>query len=225
MTPQKLAVQVAARRRKTITELQGAKREAQAKAGELYQRKQGQTTGAAQRQEERNLLDQNIPSLFPTPPDLADRMVALADIRQDNHVLEPSAGTGNIAAAIRRAGFDCQCIEINWSLAELLRKRGYSVNCADFLKTGGQFDRIVMNPPFENLQDVDHARHAFDLLRPGGRIVVIASESAFFRQTAKAVAFRAWLDGLGAEVERLPAGTFASSRTQVAARLVIIDKP
>jgi hypothetical protein len=33
------------------------------------------------------------PQLFPTPPGLADRMVALADIRPGQQVLEPSAGT------------------------------------------------------------------------------------------------------------------------------------
>jgi tRNA G10 N-methylase Trm11 len=37
-----------------------------------------------------------VPQLFPTPPELADRMVELADIRPGQQVLEPSAGTGRI---------------------------------------------------------------------------------------------------------------------------------
>jgi hypothetical protein len=43
------------------------------------------------------------PQLFPTPPDLAARVVALADIRPGQTVLEPSAGTGNLVRAIRDA--------------------------------------------------------------------------------------------------------------------------
>jgi hypothetical protein len=40
------------------------------------------------------------PQLFPTPPELAARMVEQADIQPGQRVLEPSVGTGNIAKAI-----------------------------------------------------------------------------------------------------------------------------
>lgn len=43
-----------------------------------------------------------VDQLFPTPPPLARRMVALADIRPEHFVLEPSAGTGNLLRAIGR---------------------------------------------------------------------------------------------------------------------------
>jgi phospholipid N-methyltransferase len=36
------------------------------------------------------------PQLFPTPPDIAARMVELTDLKPGQSVLEPSAGTGNI---------------------------------------------------------------------------------------------------------------------------------
>ena len=45
------------------------------------------------------------PQLFPTPPELADRMVALADIRPGQQVLEPSAGnpgTGHLVPEAQR---------------------------------------------------------------------------------------------------------------------------
>jgi len=44
---------------------------------------------------------------FPTPPELADRIVAMADLKPEHIVLEPSAGTGDLAAAILRARPDC----------------------------------------------------------------------------------------------------------------------
>ena len=43
------------------------------------------------------------PQLFPTPTELAARMVELAEIEDGQQVLEPSAGTGAIVDAIRSA--------------------------------------------------------------------------------------------------------------------------
>ena len=91
------------------------------------------------------------------------------------------------------------------------------------------YDRIVMNPPFSNNLDIQHVRHAYDLLRPGGRIVAIVGEGAFTRSGKTETEFRAWMDALGAEVEELPANTFKSSellsKTGANARMVVIDKP
>ena len=42
------------------------------------------------------------------------------------------------------------------------------------------YDRIIMNPPFSNRQDAEHVRHAYELLRPNGRIVAIMGEGVFF---------------------------------------------
>ena len=94
------------------------------------------------------------PQLFPTPPELADRMVALADIRPGLQVSEPSAGTVRIIGAIRRKahGYTITAVELNCDMAHRLR----TVDCvddtrqADFLECNGNlgtFDRIAMNPP------------------------------------------------------------------------------
>ncbi|WP_169747221.1 DUF3560 domain-containing protein, partial [Edaphobacter aggregans] len=96
-----------------------------------------------------------IPQLFPTPPELADRMVALADIQPGQQVLEPSAGTGKIIDAIRRNahGYAITAVELNCNLAHRLRTLGCvdDTHQADFLECNGNlgtFDRILMNPPF-----------------------------------------------------------------------------
>jgi len=62
-----------------------------------------------------------VPQLFPTPPELADRMVALADIRPGQRVLEPSAGTGRIIDAIRRTahGYAITAVELNCNMAQV----------------------------------------------------------------------------------------------------------
>jgi len=87
-----------------------------------------------------------------------------------------------------------------------------------------------MNPPFEKGQDIEHIRHAYELLAAGGRLVAIASEGPFFRSDAKSVAFREWLCGLDdAFDEVLPADTFtgvaAFRQTGVKTRLLVLNKP
>jgi len=75
------------------------------------------------------------PQLFPTPPDLAKRMVELAEIQPGMCVLEPSAGTGNLARAIRSAvpGAHLDLIEIDPKLCSILKASGFEVSCRDFL--------------------------------------------------------------------------------------------
>ena len=49
---------------------------------------------------------------------------------------------------------------------------------ADFLECNddlGTFDRIVMNPPFANADDIKHIMHALKMLKPGGRLVAICA--------------------------------------------------
>ncbi len=91
------------------------------------------------------------------------------------------------------------------------------------------YDRIIMNPPFSDGRDIQHVQHAYNLLRPGGRIVAIMGEGAFFQSNKRAEAFREWLDERGATHEKLPDGSFMDTslpvNTGVAARMVVIDKP
>jgi len=49
-------------------------------------------------------------------------------------------------------------------LRKILEVKGFNVVGNDFLEHKKSYDRIVMNPPFENFQDIDHVRHAYDLL-------------------------------------------------------------
>jgi predicted RNA methylase len=194
------------------------------------------------RQLERQLVGAKIPGYFPTPPEAADRVVELARIEPGMRVLEPSAGKGDLAEAIRRGGGGfAECVERQATLHAILMERGYVSHHGDFLELtlehwrfGYQdpafgFDRVCMNPPFEDGADMTHVQHAFGMLRPGGRLVAIMSEGTFFREDRQTVAFRAWLDELGAENEKLAAGTFNRSdvtqRTNVATRIVVIDTP
>lgn len=164
------------------------------------------------------------PQLFPTPPDLARRVVELANVQAGQRVLEPSAGTGNMIKAVidRCTGCDCVrivAVEINLAVAEQLRERrnktvyandaNYDVRCCDFLECNGDlglFDRVVMNPPFANGADIRHIEHALTFLKPGGRLVAICANGPRQRDRLMPLADE-WID--------LPAGSFTEAGTQV----------
>jgi len=182
---------------------------------------------------EDELRGKQLDGFFPTPRRVIEQMLDLAGIEQTHRILEPSCGKGDILDAIRREhpDVDLTAVEKNLTLQGVLTAKGFSdiVSYGDFLEHGGEYDRVLMNPPFEHGQDIEHVRHAYELLARGGRLVSVVCEGPFFRSDAKSVAFREWLDECGADVEQLPedafAGVDAFRQTGVKTRLVTIDKP
>ncbi len=180
---------------------------------------------------ESNLLGTKIPGFFPTPQPVIERMLKLAQIDPNDYILEPSAGKGDIADAIRKFGYyyELTVLEISSTLCDILTAKGYHPLQEDFLQHKDLYDKIIMNPPFENGQDIDHVRHAYGLLKRKGILVAIMCESSFFRDNKKYVEFREWLDLVGgADTEKLESGTFtgcqAFRQTGVASRIVVIEK-
>src|SRR5690606_30123805 len=92
-----------------------------------------------------------------------------------------------------------QAIEWNRTLSDVLSAKGHEVEYGDFLEHAGVYDRIVMNPPFEQGADMTHIRHAYSLLAAGGRLVSVISEGPFFRSDQHSAAFREWLAEVGGE--------------------------
>lgn len=182
---------------------------------------------------EDDLRGKDLPSFFPTPRPVIERMLAAAAIEPTHRVLEPSCGKGDILDAVRRECPDVTltAIERNLTLQGVLTAKGYDeiASYEDFLNHTGEHDRILMNPPFEQGQDMTHVRHAYHLLAPGGRLVAVMSEGPFFREDANSKAFRSWLDEVEHDVEKLPEDAFkgveAFRQTSVRTAIVTIDKP
>lgn len=208
--------EIVARRQAMLARLQPVKLEARQAAAKLHAKRQDRQHEAAQGAEVRELVGQHPLDLFPTPPELAARMVQLARLDFGMIVCEPSAGTGNIAEAIRASGTTPICIEMNYNAAQYLTRQGYAVDCADFLESEQTADRFVMNPPFSHGADVKHVEHARQLLKPGGLIVAIMSGGP---------RTRAYAEQYADTIEDLPAGTFKQSGTNVSAILVTIPSP
>jgi hypothetical protein len=159
------------------------------------------------------------PHLFPTPPEIAERLVSLARIGPGMSVLEPSAGTGALIRAIQEAheGADITAVEINPQLAVGIGGMVHKSRCADFLALDdlGEFDRIVMNPPFDHGADIVHISHAFAHLALGGRLVAICANGPRQREELGEIATE-WIE--------LPPGSFKGEGTNVNAAIVVLDK-
>lgn len=179
---------------------------------------------------ERELIGKKLPGFFPTPRAVIAEMLEYADIEDGNRILEPSCGKGDILDSLKQFHPDNEVVslELNRTLADVLSAKGHSVRFENFLEHRGEYDRIVMNPPFERGQDIDHVMHAFSLLKDGGKLVSVMSEGPFFRNDRKAATFREWLNERGGFSEKLPenafAGTEAFRQTGVQTRLVIIER-
>ena len=172
---------------------------------------------------------------FPTPAVIVDRMIELADLQTGMFVLEPSAGQGAIADKIMEkmkwTPGRLNVCEILPENIHILEEKGYCV-CGDFLDFVGtcqkchmDYDRIVMNPPFERQADIDHVTAAYGLLALGGILVTIMSAGILFRENKKTVDFR---DNIMEQnvtyLDRLPAGAFKESGTMVNTILLRLEK-
>jgi len=163
---------------------------------------------------------------FFTPPELAPRVVALANINDGDWVLEPSAGHGGIADFIPKTS-KIDCVEIIPENVAILKSKNYSViHEGNFLtlEPNPVYDRIVMNPPFSRQQEIDHVVHAWNFLKPKGVLVSVMSSSITFRDNNKTLEFRKFVENHGTVIKN-PEGSFKSSGTNVNTVIVVLNKP
>lgn len=179
---------------------------------------------------------------YPTPDAAAKIVVARVALYREKataplHILEPSAGTGNLARlclsydrercargsweSLARNQNLIDCVEIQAPLAAALREENVyrKVICGDFLAlrpdAANLYDRVVMNPPFDRERDIDHVMHALKFLKPDGQLVAVMSAGTEFRETRKSIAFRELMARMKADMRDLPTGSFAASGTYI----------
>ncbi len=170
---------------------------------------------------------------YPTPPEAAQKVLSWVGLSfcwaTGPTVLEPSAGTGNLASLVAAKGGVVDCVEIQPELAEGLRASGLyrTVTTGDFLAQTPTptYDLIVMNPPFDYERDIDHVLHALAFLKPGGQLVAIMSAGTEYRTTKKSEAFRSIVDRYGARYIPLREGSFASVGTNVNTLILSLERP
>ena len=132
--------------------------------------------------------EQNSSGFYPTPIDLANRMMNGVKWDYVSSILEPSAGKGDLADIINRRWnvhrgrswepdkmADIDCIEFDPNLRAILKDKGLRVVHDDFLTytTCKKYSLIVMNPPFE--YGAKHILRAIQLLENGGQLVALCN--------------------------------------------------
>lgn len=161
---------------------------------------------------------------YPTPDTLAETLIGDAYLHRRGDspalkVLEPSAGTGQLAALASNNGHHVDCVEIQPTYANALENssRYRRVIQGDFLQIKPEpvYDRVIMNPPFDRERDIDHVSHALKFLKDDGCLVAIMSAGTEFRQTRKSKAFRALIERMHGVWKDLPIGSFANQGTNV----------
>ena len=121
----------------------------------------------------------NNPDFYPTPAAVVERMM-MDDSPAGLVVLEPSAGSGNIAEAVRRAGArEVLTCERDANLQSVLRGKGFRLISSDFLTVTAEqishVNMIMMNPPFS--EGCRHILHAYDIAPAGCVIVSLVNTS------------------------------------------------
>jgi hypothetical protein len=181
---------------------------------------------------------------FPTPPELA-ASVANRVHATGRSVLEPSAGQGSLVRQLLRLNSPSRVamIELNPENIPYLSRRNlvgrlledpdynHLVHCGDFLTLTPatapiglrcQFERILMNPPFNKGQDLKHIVHAVThWLKPGGTLTAITlphDNDAISAALGDADDLCSWT------TEDIDAGAFKESGTNIRTSLLLLEK-
>ena len=168
--------------------------------------------------------------LYPTPKELANKMLSKVNWRDVKNILEPSAGLGHLVEAIkdythRHTNYNISCIEIDNKCRNVLIGNNYNVIDSDFLAYNGleQFDLIVANFPFS---DGDlHLHKAIDVLFSGQIVCLINAETIKnpFSNSRKSLIQK--LNKLNASIEYIQnAFLDAERKTGVEVALIYINK-
>lgn len=178
----------------------------------------------------------NPTAFFPTPEPVIAELLRDGIPAHAWHILEPSAGKGNIAEAMRTYCLEhnvdalLDCCEIVPRFRDVLRENGFNVlDEPDFLLYHPDYlyGFIAMNPPFavegDALAYVTHIEHAWSLLAPGGELRAVAPAGFAFRDDKRIVQLRNLVEECGSW-EKLEGKSFAESGTGVATVILSIQK-
>ena len=181
---------------------------------------------------------------FSTPLPLACAGFLAADLRPGDTVLEPSAGTGVLAALPAAVLDDLSRLHLNelspvrhGLLAEIYPEASATRHNAERIRDrlpDARPDVVLMNPPFAARPtvgkrarhvDLQHIKSAYAALAPCGRLVALTGANCVPDSTA-------WREALGSGASaprilfavRIPAALYRRRGTGVETRLVVLER-
>ena len=184
-------------------------------------------------------------AFYRTPKDAAQ--FAFRDAWLSGRVLEPSAGDGALvrwllecwdeaakAPWFKQAPLSIVAYEAHGGRSAQLdaiassdsRVTSIRANFLQALPTG-DFDQVVMNPPFAGTHYIDHVLHAWEFLAPGGKLMAILPITARLGQDPVRQRFQDWVEArcdYGCWSD-LPAQSFKTSGTNVNTTVLTLRKP
>lgn len=174
---------------------------------------------------------------YPTPSEIAENLVDLANISELDVCLEPSAGQGSILDCIVKKTSHYVAVELDPLNIDCLVNRGYKVYHMPFedyynfykyyrnYKVEQEITRVVMNPPFAETLCLRHVMLAYDLLAPGGILVTILPENALYYKNNKVTdTFNCLLKGIQSECKPMATRVFANMGVNVHTVVLVMHK-
>lgn len=163
---------------------------------------------------------------YPTPLFVIEKMTKGLALN-GRHVLDPSAGKGDILDYLNENGAITMFCEIEPKLSLICSQSSRKLK-DDFLKVKDEevshIDYIIMNPPFS--QDVQHVLHAYKIAPPGTVIrSLINSESHRNAFTQKRGELKILLNDYGSTISTDTYFTDAERPTKVMVTLIELKKP
>ena len=179
------------------------------------------------RQLKRTAITQGAWDFYPTPQPIIDKILSKADLQPHHRVLEPSAGSGDLCEAIAQFGVaKIDCFEIQPLLQAALKLQGFNLLGDDFLHSQPRpiYNRIIANPPFGNNGVARHTTHAFQFLKPGGRLITLAHHYRL-QPSRTDRAFFTWLQQNNARFLNCRRAFKYSDRvTNIPLQIIVVDK-
>jgi strawberry notch-like protein/conjugative element/phage-associated large polyvalent protein len=175
---------------------------------------------------------------FSTPLPLAVAADYAAQISAGDHVLEPTAGTGNLLVAVP-PGVTITANELSPRRADLLRAQGYAVEVGDYLKARLTPPTVIItNPPWGKYSTGKYGRGVALEFAPndvaerfvaknlrdlvdGGRLVAVMPTTML-----ESTSFKKWLRDTYAvrAIIKSPPKAYDSRATSVDSVLLVVDK-
>lgn len=151
----------------------------------------------------------------------------MANLKDGELVLEPSAGIGLLADGIKRhKDVEVHCVELNQKCKDELKEKGYNIVGSDFFffKSEVKYDCVIGAPNFRDNVDCDHVIKMHTHLKEGGRVVSIMSPEWMTGTSERQINFRKWLEGKKYHIEMLPDYSYIENGNTVPTIIIRIEK-